>query len=123
MILLAAVPAKATDNIVHDDGTGAQISFRLPTHGKQDGLRVEYTTFRMAVVNDDKFLLFTDLSGAKTKDGEIFFGKIIIPSDLVKSAEILMLGSPPNSSRGIRKKLQVSTFRRITRAKSWTDQK
>lgn len=76
----------------------------------------------IAVVKDDKFVLFTRLSGAKTKDGETFFGKIIIPSELVESAEIEMLGSPPNSSLGVRKKLKVSTFRKIIREKSWTDQ-
>ncbi len=119
---LAAVPASANDNVVHDDGTGAQISFQLPTHGKQDGRYVEYTTFRIAVMRDDKFLLLADLAGRKTEDGKTFFGKIIVPSELIGSAEILMLGSPPNSSMGVARKLKVSTFKRVTREKSCTDQ-
>lgn len=123
MTLLAVVPAMAGENVVHDDGVGAQISFNLPVYAKQDGKKIEYTTFRITVVKDDKFLLFADLSGAKTKDGKTFFGKIIIPSDLVNSAEILMLGSPQNSSLGIQEKLKVSSFRKVKRKKSWTDQK
>jgi len=121
--LIAAVPVLAYENVVHDDGTGAQISFYLPTQGKQHGQEVEYTTFRITVVKDNKFLLCADLAGTKTEDGKTFFGKIIIPSDLIGSAEILMLGSPRNSSLGIEMKLKVSTFKKITREKSWTDQK
>jgi hypothetical protein len=123
MTLLAVAPAIAGENVVHDDGTGAQISFYLPLYSEQDGKKVEYTTFRITVVKDDKFLLFADLSGTKSEDGKTFFGTIIIPSDFVSSAEILMLGSPPNSSLGIQKKLKVNSFRKIERNKSWTDQK
>jgi hypothetical protein len=122
VMLLAASPVFADDNVVHDDGTGAQITFSLPTHGNQDGRRVEYTTFRIAVMKEDKFLLLADLAGKKSEDGNTFSGKIIIPSETVASAEILMLGSvSPNSSIGITKNVKVSGFKRVPRKKSWTD--
>jgi len=95
----------AGDNIVYDDGTGAQISFHLPVYGDHHGKKVEYTTFRIVVVKDGRFLLFADLTGAKTGGGKTFAGKIIIPSELVASAEIIMLGCPPNSSYAVQKKL------------------
>jgi hypothetical protein len=125
VMLAMAVPVIADESVVHDDGTGAQISYNLPTHGKQDGQDVEYTTFRIAVRKDGKFLLFTDLAGTKTDDGKTFSGRIVIPSGLLETAEILMLGSHPNpvSSRGVETRLTVSTFKRIKREKSWTDQK
>lgn len=110
------------ENIVHDDGTGAQLSFSLPVHGKWNDMNVEYGTFRILVVKDDKFLLFADLVGAITNDGNFFFGRIIIPSHFVDSAEILLLGSPANSSLGVSKKLKVSHFERVARKKSWTEQ-
>jgi len=115
--------AFANENIVHDDGTGAQISFFLPTHDKLESLEIEYTSFNIIVVKDGKFLLLEDLSGSKTEDGKAFCGKIIIPSDLIDSAEIGMRGSPRSASVGIQKRLKVSTFKRIRREKSWTDQK
>ena len=115
--------AFANENIVHDDGTGAQISFFLPTHDKRGSLEVEYTSYNIIVVKNGRFLLLEDLSGSKTEDGKAFFGKIIIPSEFIDSAEIGMWGSPRNSSLGIEKKLKVSTFKKILREKSWTDQK
>jgi hypothetical protein len=125
VVLVLTVPAIADESVVFDDGTGAQVSYNLPTHGKQDGQDVEYKTFRIVVRRDGKFLLFTDLAGARTEDGKTFSGKIVIPSGFIETAEIVMLGSHPNpmSSRGVETKLKVNTFKIISRAKSWTDQK
>jgi hypothetical protein len=123
IMLMTATPILASENIVHDDGTAAQISFYLPTQDNQDGREIKYTKFRIVVVKDDRLYLFADLTGSKTEDGKVFFGKIIIPSGLIDSAEILMLGYPRNSSHGVKKKLKVSTFRKVTRDKSWSDQK
>jgi len=122
-MMFSAVPALSNENVIHDDGAGAQISFYLPTHGKKIGHDVVFTTYRIIVTKDDKYLLFTDLNGVKTDDGKAFWGKIIIPSEMIGSAEILMLGSPSNSSLGVQKKLKVSEFKRIYREKSWTEQK
>lgn len=116
---LPALPVLADENIVHDDGTGAQISFYLPTDGKEGGEEVEYSTFRIMVVKDGKFLLFTDLAGSKSEDGNVFFGKIVIPSGLIGSAEFVMLGSPRNSSLGMERRLKVSTFKKDIRDKCW----
>jgi hypothetical protein len=115
--------AFANENIVHDDGTGAQISFFLPTHDKQGSLEVEYTSYNIIVVKNGRFLLLEDLSGSKTEDGKAFFGKIIIPSEFIDSAEIGMFGSPRSASIGIEKRLKVSTFKKILREKCWTEQK
>jgi len=122
IMLGIAVPAHADDNIVHDDGVGAQISYRLPRDDVRDGQAVQYTTLRIAAVKDGKFLLLVDLAGSKSEDGKSFSGKVIIPSELIASAEFLMLGSLRNSSRGAEKKTKISTFKRVVRAKSWTDQ-
>lgn len=123
IMLFSAAPALSDENIIHDDGTGAQISFWLPTHGKKLDRKVVYTTYRIIVTKDDKYLLFTDLCGIKTDDGKTFFGKIIIPSEMIDSAEIVMLGFPANSSLGVHEKLKVSDFKRTYRNKSWTVQK
>jgi hypothetical protein len=125
MVLLAVAPAIGGENVVHDDGTGAQISFALPVNDKVDGKDVTFTTFRLVVRKAGKFLLFTDLPGKTNEDGKTFSGKIIIPSEMIGTAEILMLGSHPNpkSSRGVQKEIKVSTFKVIKRDKSWTEQK
>jgi hypothetical protein len=77
------------------------------------------------VSKDDKCLLFIDLAGSKSEDGTTFSGRIIIPSEFVEKAEILILDSYSNSmpSFGVERKLKVGTFKRIMREKSWTDQK
>ncbi len=112
----------AKENIVYDDGTGAQISFCLPIQDTSNGAPVVYNTFRISIVKDDKFLLCADLAGRTSDDGKFFRGKIIIPSEFVRSAEILLLSSPPNSTRAVNKKLMVRDFKRLKRAKSWTEQ-
>jgi len=114
--------AIAEESIVHDDGTGAQISFCLPIHNTSHGRSVVYSTFRISVVRDGKFLLFADLAGKTSDDGKFFIGRVTIPSEFVHSAEILLLGGPPNTSLGLDKKLMVRDFKRLTRAKSWTEQ-
>ena len=112
----------AEDSIIHDDGTGAQISFSLPIQDTSGGRTVNYETFRISVVKDGKFLLFADLAGKTSDDGRFFNGKIVIPSKFVDSAEILLLGGPPNSTLGVTKKLNVRDFKNVKRKKSWTDQ-
>jgi hypothetical protein len=120
---IAAMNLIASENVIHDDGTGAQISYSIPTKGEQDGTKVEYSGFRLTVTKEKKFLLFTDLPGHVSEDGKFFQGSIIIPSEFVKTAEIIVLGSPPDSTMGLSKKLNVREFKRIEREKSWTDQK
>ncbi|MGD0089289.1 MAG: hypothetical protein ABSE73_05155 [Planctomycetota bacterium] len=125
-VLLMTVPwvAFAEESVVHDDGTGAQISFYLPTHDKDklEGVEIEYTTFRIFVKKDDKILLLADLVGKKTDDGKYFFGEIIIPSDFIASAEILLCGGIPHTSRGMHNTLKVSDFKKVLRKKCWTEQ-
>lgn len=122
VLMTAAMPVFAEKNIIYDDGSGAQISFSLPTREIKDGQIIEYRTYRISVRKNGKFLLLTDLAGSKTKDGITFEGTVIIPSAFIDSAEIIMLGSPPNSSLGVVKTVKVSTFKTVHRAKSWTDQ-
>lgn len=122
LLLTFTVPVLAEESVVHDDGTGAQISFCLPTQEASDDRLVVFSTFRISVVKDGKFLLFSDLAGKTSDDGTLFRGRIIIPSEFVQSAEILLLGSPPNSSLGVTKKLLVRDFKRLQREKSWTEQ-
>jgi hypothetical protein len=122
-IMMITASIRAEENIIHDDGTGAQICFHLPTRDIKDGRMIEYTTFSITVVKNDKFLLLTGLTGSKTEDGKTFYGDIIIPSNFVDSAEIIMAGSPLNSSLGVSNKIRVNTFKKIYRNKSWTDQK
>jgi hypothetical protein len=122
LLLCLTFPALAEESIIHDDGTGAQISFCLPIQDKSDGRSVDYKTFRISVVKDNKFLLLADLAGKTSDDGKFFIGKIIIPSNFVDSAEILLLGGPPNSTLGVTKKLNVRDFKKVKRKKSWTDQ-
>jgi hypothetical protein len=111
----------AEENIIHDDGTGAQISFCLPKQGKVENRAVDYHTFRVSVVREGKFLLFADLAGKTSEDGKFFRGQIIIPSDFINSARILCLGNFSNSTLSTTKELRVNNFERIRQAKSWTD--
>ncbi len=113
---------KQNESIVYDDGTGANILFYLPIHDTWNGKEIEYSVFAITVVKDGKFLLSTRLTGAKTADGKVFFGHVIIPSIFIDSAEIGLSGSPPNSSFGVSKKLNVRDFKRVVRKKSWTEQ-
>jgi len=123
IMLLAAIPAFAEENVVYDDGVGAQISFCLPIQETDNGQEVQYSSFKISVEKGGKFLLLADLAGAKSKDGSNFVGKLIIPSELVASAEITIFGSPLKSSRAVQKTFRVSSFKKITRAKSWTEEK
>ena len=122
LLLSLSLSALANENVIHDDGTGAQISFYLPAREKSDGRIVEYKTFRISVQKDDKFLLLADLKGKVIDDGKFFMGTIIIPSHFVDSAEILMSGATPNSTMGVTKKIKVRDFNQIKRKKSWTEQ-
>ena len=122
LLLNFSLSALANGNVIHDDGTGAQISFCLATREKSDGRIVEYKTFRISVTKDEKFLLLADLTGKTSDDGKFFIGEIIIPSHFVDSAEILLLGGPPNSTLGVTKKMKVRDFKQIKRKKSWTEQ-
>ena len=121
-LLSLTFPALAEESIIHDDGTGAQISFCLPIQDTSGGRTVTYKTFRISVVKDSKFLLLADLEGKTSDDGKFFVGKIIIPSKFVDSAEILLLGAPPNSTLGISKRMKVRDFKIVKRKKSWTEQ-
>ena len=114
--------AFASECVIYDDGIGAQITFNLPTRGEWNGKKVEYTTFRIFVAKGEKILLLSDLPGKYTDNGSYFSGKIIIPSEFIDSAEILLLGGPPNSSLGVENKLKVREFKRISRKKSWAEQ-
>lgn len=120
LLLLTPFIIFAKESVIHDDGTGAKISFFLPTHSKWKGKDIEYTTFRISVKKNEAFLLFFDLPGKKTNDGQYFAGTIIIPSNFINFAEIILLGSPKNSSIGITKKLKVMDFKKIIQKKSWT---
>lgn len=120
--LSLTVSVLAEESIVYDDGTGAQVSFCLPIQDTLHGRSVVYSTFRISVVKDGKFLLFADLAGKISDDGKFFCGRIIIPSEFVHSAEIVSLGGPPNSSLGMHEKLMVRDFKRVKRKKSWTEQ-
>ena len=120
--LAFALSAVAEESIAHDDGTGARISFCLPIHDTSHNRSVVYSKFRISVVRDGKFLLFADLAGKTSDDGKFFIGKITIPSEFVHSAEIWLLGGPPNTTLGLHKKLMVRDFKKLTRAKSWTEQ-
>ena len=118
----SALEPAAHESVVHDDGTGAQISFCLATHGKWKEKDVEYTHFNISVAKGGKLLLLTRLSGQVTDDGQYFRGKIVIPSEFVALAEITLLGGVPNSSMGASEKVKVSDFKKIARKKSWTEQ-
>lgn len=120
--LAFTLSANAEENIVHDDGTGAQITFCFPIYDRLEDTSVVYRTFHISVVRGDKLLLSTELMGKISDDGKFYIGKIVIPSEFVNSAEITLLGGPPDTTRGLSKKLMVRDFRRITRAKSWTEQ-
>ena len=122
LLLLSGASSFAEESIIYDDGTGAQISYYLPAQVIQDGRHVEYKNFNIHVVKDNKFLLLAILTGSITKSGKYFFGTVIIPSSFIDSAEIILLGSPPNSGLGVSKTIQLRTLRRIHRNKSWTDQ-
>ncbi len=121
IVLLTATAVLAGESVIYDDGVGAKISFYLPIHEHHDGQRVEYTTFRLTVIRDGRILLMTDLAGARSEDGKSFSGNIIIPSEYLNAAEILMLGSRHNSTLGVQKRLAVSSFRITKRDKSWTE--
>jgi len=110
-------------NVVYTDGTGAMICYSLPTSDVADDEPVRFHTFRIAVVADGKFRLAVDLPGKMARDGERYSGTVIIPAEFVESAEILLVGSIGNSSRGETKKLKVRDFKQVTREKCWTEQK
>ena len=122
VILMTASLGFAGENIVYDDGTGAQIEFCLPIHDKWQDRDIEYSIFNIIVSKNDKFLLLAPLLGSKTDDGKLFCGKIIIPSTLVPLAEISMSGGPLLSTLGVSKKMKVADFKKIMRKKSWTEQ-
>lgn len=116
-----AAGGHANETVVFDDGIGAKVDFRLPSRGTHLGRTVYFTTYRISASKDDRLVLLTDLPGRMTDDGKWFEGSIIIPSELVSSAEIIALGSFANSSMGLNQRLLVREFRRISRQKSWTD--
>lgn len=123
LVLVSTAWVVAQENLVCDDGTGAQITYCLPVRGEDHGQPVDYGSFRISAERNGKFLLLADLPGKIGTGGSNFVGKIIIPSDLVAVAEIIAFGAPPNSSRGVEKRIKVSELKRVSRAKSWTESK